>query len=259
MGGAVNRNEPNNVDSIRKHPAVMQIFEQAGWLQFLEKFQGFDLDLTMEFARSFDGSQATVRRLDILVSEESLSRVTGLPLQGEKWYKNFKVAPESWIPFLKAPSPLPDLRRGIARDALSSPWDEVVFHLQKFVTCEGRYNLVHHYHIRILLHLKGDKPLSMPYFLHRSLSKMAEFLRKKQNPETALYHRGLIMMIINEELNRLGISWNTFMGSTLSKPKMRTLPPKKRTEKDHYRMQEINENFSESLKPSHCRDRRYGV
>jgi hypothetical protein len=129
MGGAVNRNEPNNVDSIRKHPAVMQIFEQAGWLQFLEKFQGFDLDLTMEFAWSCDGSQATVRRLDILVSEESLSRVTGLSLQGEKWYKNFKVAPESWIPFLKAPSPLPDLRRGIARDTLSSPWDEVVFHL----------------------------------------------------------------------------------------------------------------------------------
>jgi len=50
MGGATNRNEPNNVDSIRKHPEVMRIFEQAGWLQFLEKFQGFDLDLTMEFA-----------------------------------------------------------------------------------------------------------------------------------------------------------------------------------------------------------------
>ena len=80
MGGAVNRNEPNNVDSIRKHPAVMQIFEQAGWLQFLEKFQGFDLDLTMEFAQSFDGSQATMRRLDILMSEESLSRITGLSL-----------------------------------------------------------------------------------------------------------------------------------------------------------------------------------
>jgi hypothetical protein len=230
MGGATNRNEPNNIENIRKNPAVMRIFEQAGWLQFLEKFQGFDFDLTMEFAQSFDGKQATVRRLNILVSEESMSRITGLPLQGEKWYKNFKVAPESWIPFLKVPSPLPDLRRGIAREALSSPWDEVVFHLQKFVTCEGRYNLVHHYHIRLLLHLRGEKLLSMPYYLHKSLSKMAEFLRKKRNPETALYHKGLIMMVISEELNILGVSWSTFMGSTLTKPKMRTLPPKKRPE-----------------------------
>jgi len=73
----------------------MRIFEQAGGLQFLEKFQGFDFDLTMEFAQSFDGKQATVRRLNILMSEESMSRITTLALQGEKWYKNFKVAPES--------------------------------------------------------------------------------------------------------------------------------------------------------------------
>jgi hypothetical protein len=82
----------------------------------------------------------------------------------------------------------------------------------------------------LLLHLRGGKPLSMPYYLHKSLSKMVEFLRKKRNPETTLYHKGLIMMVISEELNRLGVSWSTFMGSKLSKPKMRTLPPKKRLE-----------------------------
>ena len=90
--------------------------------------------------------------------------------------------------------------------------------------------MVHHYHIGLLLHLRGEKPLSMPYYLHKSLSKMAEFLRKKRNPKTALNQKGLIMLVISEEMNILGVSWSTFMGSTLTKPKMRTLLPKKRLE-----------------------------
>jgi len=142
-----------------------------------------------------------------LVSEESMGRITGLPLQGERWYKNFKIAPENWAQFLTIPSPLSDLRRVIPRAALCSPWDEVVFCLQKLITCEGRYSLAHHYHVKIFMHLKGQKLFNMPYYLHKSLSKMAEFMRKKRNPNTALYHKGLIMMIINEESERMGISW----------------------------------------------------
>jgi hypothetical protein len=96
----------------------MRVFEQAGWLGFLERFQGSDHDLALEFAQSFNGRQATVRRLNILVSEESISRITSLPLQGERWYKNFKIPAENWAQFLKKPSPLPDLRRGIHIEAL---------------------------------------------------------------------------------------------------------------------------------------------
>jgi hypothetical protein len=229
MGGAVNRTEPDNIEEIKRNPTTMRIFEQAGWLAFLEQFQGSDHDLVLEFAHNFNGRQTTVRRLTLIVSEESMSKITKLPLQGEKWYKKFKIALENWAQFLKIPSPLPDLRRGIPREALCSPWDEVVFHLQKFITCEGRYSLVHHYHVRILMHLVGEKPMNMPYYLHKSLSKMSEFMRKKKRPETALYHKGLIMMIINAELERMGISWSTFMGQPLTKPRARILPPKKRS------------------------------
>jgi hypothetical protein len=77
--------------------------------------------------------------------------------------------------------------------------------------------------------MEGEKPMNMPYYLHKSLSKMSEFIRKKKRPETSLYHKGLIMMIINAELERMRISWSTFMGQPLTKPRAIILPPKKRS------------------------------
>jgi hypothetical protein len=44
----------------------MRTFEQVGWIEFLEQFQGFDHGLVMEFAQNFDGRQTTVRRLTLL-------------------------------------------------------------------------------------------------------------------------------------------------------------------------------------------------
>jgi hypothetical protein len=127
MGGSVNRSEPSNIEDIKANPTVMEIFEQAGWLGFLEQFQGSDNKLAMKFAQTFDGYQTMVKRLNITVSKESISQITHLARQGERWYKNFRIAAESRSPYLKEPSPLPDLRRGIHRDALSPPWNEVVF------------------------------------------------------------------------------------------------------------------------------------
>jgi hypothetical protein len=119
------------------------------------------------------------------------------------------------------------LRRGIYGDALSPSWNEVVFFLQKFITCEGRINVAYRYHIKLLMHLTGGKPLNMPSYLHKSLTKMAESMRKKRSLETALYHKGFIMMIINAELERLGVPWSTFAGQIATKPRARVLPPKK--------------------------------
>jgi len=96
-----------------------------------------------------------------------------------------------------------------------------MFFLQKFITCEGRFSVAYNYHVRILMHLKhlkGDKPLDMPYYLHKSLTKMGESLRKKKSLETALYHKGFIMMIINAELERLGVPWSTFARQVTTKP-----------------------------------------
>jgi hypothetical protein len=54
------------------------------------------------------------------------------------------------------------------------PWKDLAFLIQKLVTCEGEYSLIFLYHIRLLMHLKNEKPLNMPYYLLIILTKMSK-------------------------------------------------------------------------------------
>jgi len=46
-------------------------------------------------------------------------------------------------------------------ESLPYPWDEVAYHIMKYISCEGRLIMVYGYHFTLLhdLRLKGDTPL----------------------------------------------------------------------------------------------------
>ena len=48
-----------------------------------------------------------------------------------------------------------------------------------YLTCEGRYNRVMIYHFKLMKHFTGKKPLDMPFYLHKSLGKMAHQLKSQ--------------------------------------------------------------------------------
>jgi hypothetical protein len=100
----------------------------------------------------------------------------------------------------------------VPRSWLQHPWDELVYIIQKFVTCEGRFSIVYLYHIKILQHLKGEKILNMPYYFLKSLSKMSMSIQKQtRNEEKSLYHYGLIKMLIVHQLQEHDITWEQFL------------------------------------------------
>ena len=81
------------------------------------------------------------------------------------------------------------------------PCDEMVYIIQKFVTCEGRYSIVYLYHIKLLLHLKGKCIISLQYFLLQSLTQMSKTIQKqKGNEDKSLYNFELIKVLIEYEL-----------------------------------------------------------
>jgi len=43
-----------------------------------------------EFTLTFDGCRAKVGDIQLEITEEFLSEATGLPLNGQKWFKNLK-------------------------------------------------------------------------------------------------------------------------------------------------------------------------
>ena len=104
--------------------------------------------------------------------------------------------------------------------------------VQKYITCEGRFSSIHHYQLRFLAHILGDRPMDLPYFLYKSLLKMYLKLQKILNYSLHnLYHRGLIKILIVYHLRKKKTTWDKILreegfGSINSKRKVGR--PKKR-------------------------------
>ena len=83
--------------------------------------------------------------------------------------------------------------------------------LQKFVTCEGRFGTMYVYHIRLLMNFLDDGEINLPFFLLNSLKRMASNVQKRvQFLETTLHHHGLVKMLIEFHLKKIGDNWEEF-------------------------------------------------
>ena len=124
---------------------------------FFEKFDGHNDNDSLSFADSFDGERAIVGNLNFRLTEDILAQIIGLPQQGEIFFKTKQLKEKAWIPFLcRSREGSVNWKKGIPRSWLVHPWDEIVYVIQKFITCEGRFSIVYLYHIKLLQHLKGE-------------------------------------------------------------------------------------------------------
>ena len=85
------RVEPNGTQTLLLYDDAREDLERSGWLVFIRKFQGFNLQTTQEFVFSFDGYMAKVGDVQLEVIEYFLSQAIGLPASGQRWFKNAKV------------------------------------------------------------------------------------------------------------------------------------------------------------------------
>lgn len=118
------------------------------WMGYFEKLRGYDDEVTQDFSLSLiplTRTHATivVRGLSIEVTPELISRITTLPL-AVPWRKEDKgdshTAKKKF--FLEGEEPIED-KNGVRRTSLPYPWNEVSYHLMKYISCEGRYSVVY--------------------------------------------------------------------------------------------------------------------
>ena len=76
----------------------------------------------------------------------------------------------SWKKFLVNPEKDVNWHKWIPMTALKR---DILFILQNYVTCEGKYELVFFYHLCLLMHFEKDHHISFPYYLLKNLNKMA--------------------------------------------------------------------------------------
>jgi hypothetical protein len=84
MGGAVIRKEPATTALLEHYPAAYQIFEQAGWLNYFCRLQGYNERQVLQFARNLQENHSVVVGIQISVTEQDISEVSGLPIDGTR-------------------------------------------------------------------------------------------------------------------------------------------------------------------------------
>jgi len=60
MGGAVVRNEPATTTLLEHYPTAYQIFEQAGWLNYFSRLQGYNESQVLQFTRNLQENHSVV-------------------------------------------------------------------------------------------------------------------------------------------------------------------------------------------------------
>jgi hypothetical protein len=143
------------------------------------------------FAQTFDGTRAKIGDLQLEVTEGSIAEATGLPQEGARWFKNLKFEGMPWH-LLMASKKSRYSAKGTPIVLFKPRWHGLLLMLKKFITCEGRYGLVFLYHVHLLMVFLGFN-LNMPFYLLRSLQKMAKFYQRQNlNAQSSLFHHGLI-------------------------------------------------------------------
>ena len=145
------------------------------------------------------------------MTRASISAATGIPTTGEKWFKAMALS-SSYEKYLFKPEyQANDLFKSMPRSQLIEQFDRFLKIIQRYFTCEGRFNTLYQYHIRLLLHFTGKVEMNVPYYLLRSIGKMLDMIQAKSKyVDSSLFHSGLIRMLVSEELGKKEISWEHF-------------------------------------------------
>jgi hypothetical protein len=214
-----NRHEPEtyaDLEALPEYGATKDIFKQAGWEPFLRKFDGYNDAITLQFALHFDGETAKVGELEFGVTEEFIAEAIQLPATGQRWTKGPLVDKELYAQLLKPQYRNTKWSEGTSRTWLEPQWAQVLIILQRYLTCEGRYTIIFPCHARLLLHFTST-PLNIPFFLLKSLKRMAEQVQRVSEFRGSLFHFGLVKILITSALSKKQETWDLFTVKMLAR------------------------------------------
>jgi hypothetical protein len=170
------------------------------------------LEVARHFSLQFDGKKTKVGDLEFEVTEASILVSTGIPIIGERWFKSMALSSSYEKDSFKPEYQANDLSKIMPRSQLIEQFDRLLKIIQRYFTCEGRFNTLYPYHIRLLLHFTGKFEMNFPYYLLRSIGKISERIQaKSKDVDSSLFHSGLIRMLVSKELGKKDISWENFV------------------------------------------------
>ena len=188
-------------------------FSNAGCMGYVEKLQNDCHQSTTEaFSKTFDGNKAYVGSFEIIVDEASIAAETSLPRSGQSWFKTTATKNLNFRAYLKEEFRNDAWKKSMPVSHLEDEWQNLFKGIQLYITSKGRYDKLMLYHFKLLDHFTGKTLLNLPFFLHKSLTKVCKKIRAEPlSMKNTLCHFNLIKLIILEELRQRGRTWQHFL------------------------------------------------
>lgn len=176
----------------------------------------FHQQLTKQFILNFQNNQVTLVGVTFTISSAIISQATGIPIVGEKWFKQKNLHHSFYEPYLKTRFKN-DKKRIFP---FSYPLDKYVPLMKiimSYFTCEGRFSRLYSNHIRLPMHFTRVRMLNFPYYLFKSIDKMTYIAQKRDlaHQMHSIFHHSLIKMIVLHHLDQLGITWEAFIANEI--------------------------------------------
>jgi hypothetical protein len=197
MGGPVVGKEPATTALLEHYPTTYQIFEQAGWLHYFRRLQEYNEPQVLQFARNLQENHSVVAGVRISVTEQDISAVSGLPMDGTRQFSRKHIIGDVQQSFFLAGERIVLKGRGVQLSSLPPPWPEVARFIKHYLTCEGRYQVVYQHDFLLLSHLRHNRRVNILYYLLGYLKNMAHYCRRAKDPTQSLTHHRLVQLLIN--------------------------------------------------------------
>jgi hypothetical protein len=196
MGGSVIWNEPSTTALLEHYPTTYQIFQQAGWLSYFQRLEWYNEQQVMQFSLNLQKDHSVVEGVQILVTEEDIAEVSGLPIDDTRMFSRKHIIWNVQQNFFLPEEQIELKGRGVQLNSLPPPWSEVARFIKHYLTCEGRYQVVYEHDFLLLSHLRHNRRVNIPYYLLDYLKNMAHYCRKAKDPTLSLTHHRLVQFLI---------------------------------------------------------------
>lgn len=102
-------------------------------------------------------------------------------------------------------------KKGIPVMDLKSKWRNLMLIIHMFKTFEGIFGNMFFYHAWLMMNFLNGNEINLSYFLIQSLRKIAGNVQRKiQFINNALYHHGLLKILIEAHLRNIRDNWEDF-------------------------------------------------
>ena len=163
-GGPIIRFELEGASLLDDYPTCSQVFRAGGWYEYCRGLAGHHPVVSKAFTKSFDREKVEFKSLTLWVMEQSIAEATGLPIEGDKWFKWILLKPSDFNYLLVREHKDPDWRKCIPRVWIKKEFKDLLYLIQKYITCEGHFALTFIYHLRLLSHSVKDHKLSLAFY-----------------------------------------------------------------------------------------------